>query len=70
MVPETHVWNYSFVSNTFDSEEEYKLKIDQPLGFFNELHRPIHFDAFSKLEDHNIQGGDYSVEAEQEDVFI
>lgn len=70
MVPETDVWNYSFVSNTFDSEEEYKLKIDQPLGFFNELHRPIHFDAFSKLEDHNIQGGDYSVEAEQEDVFI
>lgn len=71
VTPETDIWNYAFISNAWDKEEEYNLKIDQPLNFFDERHRPIHFDAFNNLEK-NITHDDYDVddvEIEQQDVL-
>lgn len=69
IVPETDIWNYAFISNSWDKEEKYELKIDQPLGFFHERHRPIHFDAFTSLENNNFDE-EMAVEADQEDVFM
>lgn len=69
VVPDTDIWNYSFISNSWDTDEMYQLKVDQPLGFFNELHRPIHFDAFRSLEP-SLFNGEEDIEADQEDVMM
>lgn len=68
VVPETDIWNYAFISGSWDKEQEFSLKIDQPLSFFHERHRPIHFDAFINLERRMDDDGD--IEAGQEDVFM
>ncbi|QPG77068.1 hypothetical protein FOA43_004466 [Brettanomyces nanus] len=62
LVPEMDVWNYSFVANAWSRDMKYGLKLDNPLPFYHELHRPIHFDAFNQIE-----GG--QLEADQEDVL-
>ncbi|RLV89289.1 Pre-mRNA-splicing factor 8 [Spathaspora sp. JA1] len=63
MIPEDEVWNYFFIGTMFNPKEMYDLKIDVPIGFYHELHRPIHFLGFTQLQEENI------VEADQEDVF-
>ena len=63
LVPEMDIWNYSFISNAWNEDIEFGLKLDDPLPFYHELHRPVHFDAFNTIE------GDGDLEAEQEDVF-
>lgn len=63
LVPTTDIWNYTFMGMRFNKELDYDLKIDVPLDFYNELHRPNHFISFNELE-----SGD-SLEADQEDVF-
>lgn len=63
LVPSTDIWNYSFMGTRFNPELDYDLKIDVPIEFYHELHRPNHFIAFNELE-HKV-----SLEAEQEDVF-
>ena len=40
----------------------YSLRLDTPLEFYHELHRPSHFLNFSNIEDSH-------VEADREDVF-
>lgn len=54
VVPEANVWNYSFLGASFSSEAEkkaYHVKIDTPLGYYADLHRPLHFQNFTELED-------------------
>ncbi|CDR44923.1 CYFA0S16e00122g1_1 [Cyberlindnera fabianii] len=63
LVPGTGVWNYTFMGTRFNADLEYDLKIDVPLEFYHELHRPSHFISFNDLE------ATGSLEAEQEDVF-
>lgn len=64
MVPSTDIWNYSFMSMRYSKELDYDLKIDIPLEFYHELHRPGHFIAFRDVDDDS-----NNLEAEQEDVF-
>lgn len=53
VVPESGVWNYSFVGPTFSATAPYDLKIDNPLSFFDPAHRPNHFASFVSIEEDN-----------------
>ena len=53
LVPESNLWNYSFMGSSFGSVEKKGVwvKIDTPLPFYAEQHRPLHFQNFAELED-------------------
>ncbi|RMZ76106.1 hypothetical protein DV737_g4966, partial [Chaetothyriales sp. CBS 132003] len=53
LVPETGVWNYSFLGAQFGSVEKRPIwcKIDTPKRFYDEIHRPVHFSSFNEIED-------------------
>ncbi|KAI9786008.1 MAG: pre-mRNA-splicing factor 8 [Peltula sp. TS41687] len=53
LVPEQGVWNYSFMGSAFGAIEKkaVRVKMDVPLSFYNEQHRPLHFQNFAELED-------------------
>ena len=47
MVPDEGSWNYNFQGVKFSAGMEYGLKLDNPLPYYHELHRPRHFLTFS-----------------------
>ena len=53
LVPEDGVWNYGFLGSGFTSVERKPVfvKIDVPRRFYDDEHRPIHFQNFAELED-------------------
>ena len=54
LVPESCIWNYSFLGAGFGAEAEkrpYNVKIDTPLDYYADVHRPLHFQNFDQLED-------------------
>lgn len=53
LVPENNTWNYSFMGSVFGSIEKkpVHVKIDTPLPFYSDQHRPLHFQNFAELED-------------------
>lgn len=53
LVPENNTWNYSFMGSAFGSVEKkpVHVKIDTPLPFYSDQHRPLHFQNFAELED-------------------
>ena len=54
LVPEQGgLWNYSFMGAAFGSVEKKPVgvKVDTPIGFYAEQHRPLHFQNFAELED-------------------
>ncbi|ODH52412.1 pre-mRNA-processing-splicing factor 8 [Paracoccidioides brasiliensis] len=53
LVPENNVWNYSFMGSSFSNVEKRPVyvKIDTPLRFYDDQHRPLHFQNFAELED-------------------
>ncbi|MCJ1298264.1 pre-mRNA-splicing factor 8 [Hypocenomyce scalaris] len=53
LVPESTVWNYSFMGSSFGGVEKKRVdvKIDTPLPFYADQHRPLHFQNFAELED-------------------
>ncbi|KAI9773075.1 MAG: pre-mRNA-splicing factor 8 [Geoglossum simile] len=53
LVPENNIWNFSFMGSAFSGVEKraVHVKIDTPLPFYNEQHRPLHFQNFAELED-------------------
>lgn len=53
LVPETGVWNYSFMGSSFGVVEKKPVwvKIDTPARFYDGVHRPLHFINFAELED-------------------
>ncbi|KAE9372279.1 PROCN-domain-containing protein [Stipitochalara longipes BDJ] len=53
LVPENNTWNYSFMGSSFGSIEKkpVHVKIDTPLPFYSEQHRPLHFQSFAEIED-------------------
>ncbi|KAL1981780.1 hypothetical protein VTN96DRAFT_2163 [Rasamsonia emersonii] len=53
LVPEDNVWNYSFMGSSFGNVEKRPVyvKIDTPLRFYDDQHRPLHFQNFAELED-------------------
>ena len=55
LVPEGNsgVWNYAFMGSSFGSVEKkpWAAKMDVPVGFYADVHRPLHFQNFAELED-------------------
>ena len=55
LVPEQGggVWNYGFMGSSFGQVERkpVRVKLDTPLRFYDERHRPLHFQNFAELED-------------------
>ncbi|KAL8907817.1 MAG: hypothetical protein Q9171_005705 [Xanthocarpia ochracea] len=53
LVPESGLWNYSFMGASFSTVEKRPVgvKIDVPVGFYADVHRPVHFINFAELED-------------------
>jgi pre-mRNA-processing factor 8 len=53
LVPEGSTWNYSFMGSAFGGIEKkaVHVKIDTPLPFYSDQHRPLHFQNFAELED-------------------
>ncbi|KAL8859083.1 MAG: hypothetical protein Q9178_004346 [Gyalolechia marmorata] len=53
LVPESGLWNYSFMGASFSTVEKRPVgvKMDVPVGFYADVHRPVHFINFAELED-------------------
>lgn len=53
LVPDDGKWNYSFMGSAFAGMEKKSIhvKLDTPLPFYSDQHRPIHFHSFAELED-------------------
>lgn len=53
LVPDDNVWNYSFMGSSFGGVEKRPIyvKMDTPLRFYDDQHRPLHFQNFAELED-------------------
>ncbi|MCJ1311065.1 pre-mRNA-splicing factor 8 [Agyrium rufum] len=53
LVPKSKLWNYSFMGSAFGSLEKKSVyvKLDTPMPFYAEQHRPLHFQNFAELED-------------------
>ncbi|KAI0200706.1 pre-mRNA processing splicing factor 8 [Astrocystis sublimbata] len=53
LVPENGKWNYSFMGSSFAGLEKkpVHVKLDTPLPFYSDQHRPLHFQNFAELED-------------------
>ncbi|KAL2172190.1 hypothetical protein VTG60DRAFT_7034 [Thermothelomyces hinnuleus] len=53
LVPDNGKWNYSFMGSAFGGLEKKAIhvKLDSPLPFYSDQHRPIHFSSFNELED-------------------
>ena len=53
LVPESGRWNYSFMGSAFNGMERkaVHVKLDTPMPFYSDQHRPIHFSSFNELED-------------------
>lgn len=51
LTPDNSLWNYNFQGIKYNVGMKYVLKMDQPLDFYNELHRPMHFLNFTAIEE-------------------
>ncbi|KAK4217406.1 pre-mRNA processing splicing factor 8 [Rhypophila decipiens] len=53
LVPDSGKWNYSFMGSAFGGLEKkpVHVKLDTPVPFYSDQHRPIHFSSFNELED-------------------
>ena len=53
LVPENNSWNYSFMGSSFSGVEKKPVfvKVDTPLAFYGDQHRPLHFTSFAEIED-------------------
>ncbi|KJZ70919.1 Pre-mRNA-processing-splicing factor 8 [Hirsutella minnesotensis 3608] len=53
LVPDDNRWNYSFMGSAFAGMEKkpVHVKLDTPLPFYSDQHRPVHFQSFAELED-------------------
>jgi pre-mRNA-processing factor 8 len=61
MVPEDDLWNYSFMGSSFGEIEKKEIivKVDEPVKFYEDEQRPLHFQNFAELEDIWVDRGDH-----------
>jgi len=50
MVPENACWNYNFMGVKHAQSMQYGLILDNPKGYYHEIHRPAHFLNFTAGE--------------------
>ncbi|KAK2072313.1 hypothetical protein P8C59_006673 [Phyllachora maydis] len=56
LVPAAGKWNYSFMGSAFSGLEKkpVHVKLDTPAPFYSDVHRPLHFSNFNKLEEMDV----------------
>jgi pre-mRNA-processing factor 8 len=56
LVPENGMWNYSFMGSAFGTVEKrpVHVRLDTPVGFYDAIHRPLHFSSFAELEESGV----------------
>eukprot|EP00056_Hartaetosiga_gracilis_P008688 m.125006 g.125006 ORF g.125006 m.125006 type:complete len:2332 (-) comp12970_c0_seq1:97-7092(-) len=59
MVPAEGSWNYNFTGSKHKASMKYSLQLANPKEFYHEVHRPVHFQQFSGLEDGEEYGADH-----------
>ena len=62
MVPAEGSWNYNFMGVRHSIGIKYGLKLANPLGFYDEKHRPAHFLNFATMESDDSKLGDANVD--------
>ncbi|TIA30055.1 pre-mRNA-processing-splicing factor 8 [Aureobasidium pullulans] len=52
-VPDDERWNWSFMGSGFGDKEKGRIYVDVgvPKRFYDDVHRPVHFQNFAELED-------------------
>eukprot|EP01111_Echinosteliopsis_oligospora_P011820 TRINITY_DN3982_c0_g1_i2.p1 TRINITY_DN3982_c0_g1~~TRINITY_DN3982_c0_g1_i2.p1 ORF type:complete len:1423 (+),score=334.26 TRINITY_DN3982_c0_g1_i2:290-4270(+) len=64
MVPDTGSWNYNFMGVKHHPGMKYGIKLENPKTFYDETHRPVHFQNW-------IQSAEtLEIEADSEDLFV
>lgn len=60
LVPENGRWNYNFMGSNFIGLEKkpVHVKLDTPVQFYSDQHRPDHFKDFAELEDVGVDRSD------------
>ena len=60
LVPTDSRWNYGFLTTAFDGIEKkpVHVKLDTPLAYFSDFHRPVHFHSFTEFEDSGVDISD------------
>ncbi|KAK6950509.1 Pre-mRNA-processing-splicing factor 8 [Daldinia eschscholtzii] len=60
LVPEDGKWNYNFMGSNFIGLEKkpVHVKLDTPLPFYSDQHRPEHFHDFTEMEDPGVDRSD------------
>lgn len=60
LIPENGKWNYSFMGSSFAGLEKkpVHVKLDTPMPFYSDQHRPLHFQNFAELEDIGVDRSD------------
>jgi pre-mRNA-processing factor 8 len=53
LVPENDIWSYNFLGSSYGAVEKRPIyvKLDTPLRFYDDKHRPVHFQSFTEIED-------------------
>ena len=53
LVPEDERWNWSFIGSGFGEREKGRIfvNVGVPKRFYDDAHRPVHFQSFAELED-------------------
>lgn len=53
LVPDDGRWNYSFMGSAFAGMDKkpVPVKLDTPMPFYSDQHRPVHFQSFAEFED-------------------
>ena len=53
MTPEDERWNWSFMGSGFGDREKGRIYVQTgiPRRFYDDIHRPVHFQNFAELED-------------------
>eukprot|EP00026_Physarum_polycephalum_P002371 Phypoly_transcript_02377.p1 GENE.Phypoly_transcript_02377~~Phypoly_transcript_02377.p1 ORF type:complete len:896 (+),score=129.81 Phypoly_transcript_02377:235-2688(+) len=62
MVPDLGPWNYNFMGVKYHTNMKYGIKLDNPKPFYDESHRPVHFQNWTQsgaTDDEMENGNDY-----------
>ena len=51
LVPDDERWNWSFMGSGFNEKSRVHVEVGVPRRFYDDVHRPVHFQNFAELED-------------------
>jgi pre-mRNA-processing factor 8 len=64
MIPDSGSWNYNFMGVKHSAGMKYGIKLENPRPFYDEAHRPVHFQNWTQSSE------TMEIEADNEDLFV